>query len=192
MRLEPQQAAPPFSVEAIDGETRTLEQFAGKPLLLMFHRYAACPMCNIRLHDFAKRFPALHQRGLEAIAFFHSPANEIRKHAGRRQYPFALAADPKFRAYRRYGVETSWSRLAMSVARPSVYAELVRALRQGFRGGKPTFRLAQMPADFLIGPDGRIRIAFYARNIADHLPPREIEDAVNEIYATENRRGQRS
>jgi peroxiredoxin len=180
MRLLPQQTAPPFFVESVENGTVTLEQFAGKSLLLMFHRYAGCPMCNIRLHNFAREFPELHARGLEAVAFFHSPAKEIRKHAGGRQYPFIIAADPKFRVYRQYGVETSWQRLLASFVRPSVYAEMFRALRQGYRGGKPPLQLAKMPADFFIRPDGRIHAAYYGRSIGDHMSQRDIERALDE------------
>jgi peroxiredoxin Q/BCP len=178
MHLEPRQAAPPFSVEAVDGRTVTLEQFAGKPLLLMFHRYAGCPMCSIRLHHFAREFPELHARGLEAVAFFHSPAVEIRKHAGGRQYPFIIVADPKFRVYRQYGVQTSWPKLMMSFARPSVYAEMFRAARQGFLGGRMPTQVAKMPADFFIRPDGRIHTAHYGRSIGDHMSPGDVERAL--------------
>ena len=135
MRLEPQQAAPSFSAQTVQGQTVTLEQFAGKTLLLKFHRYAACPMCNLALHDFARRFPEFHERGLEAVAFFHSPAESIRAHAGAKHYPFALAADPKFRVYRRYGVETSWPRLILSAFLPKFYLDWVRAMRHGYWGG---------------------------------------------------------
>jgi len=178
MRVEPLQVAPSFSVDSAQGGTITLGQFAGRPLLLMFHRYAGCPMCNIRLHDFARRFPQWHERGLEAVAFFHSPAAYINQHAGGRQYPFAIAADPKYRVYKKYGVATSWARLALSRARSSVYLDLVRALRHGYRGGTITPRLATMPADFLIGPNGRIRVAYYGRSINDHLSPIDIEGAL--------------
>jgi peroxiredoxin len=178
MRLEAQQAAPSFSAETADGSTVTLEQFAGQPLLLMFHRYAACPMCNLRLHDFARRYPGLHARGLEAVAFLHSPVESIRAHAGKKLYPFALAADPKFRVYRKYGVETSWPRLMLSVLLPSFYVDWARAMRHGYWGGVPPLQIAKMPADFLIGPDGRIRKAHYGRSIGDHMPIDEVEDAL--------------
>jgi peroxiredoxin len=178
MRLEPHQAAPSFSAETVQGNSVTLDQFAGKPLLLKFHRYAACPICNLHLHDFARRFPEFHQRGLEAVAFFHSPVESIREHAGTEQYPFALAADPTFRVYRRYGVETSWPRLALSALRPNFYYDWVRAMRQGYWGGKMPLQIAKMPADFLIGPDGRIAHAHYGRTIGDHLPYHEIEVAL--------------
>jgi peroxiredoxin len=181
MRLEPRQAAPSFSAETVDGTTISLEQFSGKPLLLMFHRYAACPMCNIRLHDFARRFPELHDRGLEAVAFFHSPIEEIRKHAGGKQYPFAIATDPKFRVYRKYGVETSWPRLAMAVVQPSVYRSFFKAMRHGYHGGRMPLQLAKMPADFFVRPDGLIHTAHYGRGIDDHMSHGEIDAAVGEF-----------
>jgi peroxiredoxin len=175
MRLEPEQVAPSFTAETVQGETVSLEQFAGRPLLLMFHRYAGCPMCNIRLHSLAQRFPELHERGLEAVAFFHSPAEEIRKHAGGRQYPFAIVPDPKFSVYRKYGVQTSWPRLAMALVQPSVYATFARAFAQGFRGGRMPRRLAKMPADFFVRPDGRIHTVHYGSRIDDSMSLTEIE-----------------
>jgi thioredoxin-dependent peroxiredoxin len=181
MRLEPDQVAPIFSVESSDGETITLDQFAGRPLLLMFHRYAGCPMCNIRLHQFAQQFPGLHKRGLQAVAFFHSSAEEIRKHAGGRQYPFLLATDPKFRVYRKYGVETSWPQLAMALVQPSVYRDFFKAARRGFLGGKMPRQLAKMPADFFIRPDGTIHTVHYGHGIADHLSMEQIDAALGQV-----------
>jgi peroxiredoxin len=174
MRLQPQQPAPAFTAPTVQGETVTLEQFAGKPLLLKFHRYAACPMCNLKLHEFAHHFPALHERGLEAVAFFHSPLKQIQAHAGKQRYPFALAADPQFKVYRRYGVQTSWPRLGLSMLLPSFYGDCLRAMRHGFWGGMPAWQLAKMPADFLIGPDGRILLAHYGGHIGDHLSIHDI------------------
>src|SRR5436190_19094575 len=153
MRLKPGDKAIPFSVETLAGQTFSLEQFAGKPLLLMFYRYASCPMCNLRLRDFAQHFPRLQARGLEVVAFFHSPARSIRANAGKRHYPFPLVADPDFKVYRSYGVETSWPRFLLSMALPSFYVEWIRSMRYGFWGGVD-WQMGKMPADFLIGPDG--------------------------------------
>ena len=68
MRLKAGDKAIPFSAETIEGKVISLEQFAGKPLLLMFYRYASCPMCNLRIRDFAQHFPARLNRILEALA----------------------------------------------------------------------------------------------------------------------------
>src|SRR5215211_3364195 len=110
MRLKPGDQAVPFSVETLAGKRISLELFAGKPLLLMFYRYASCPMCNLRLHDFAQKYPALHERGLEVVAFFHSPARNIRANAAKQNHRFHLVADPKLKVDSSCGVLTSLMR----------------------------------------------------------------------------------
>ncbi|HVE33622.1 MAG TPA: peroxiredoxin-like family protein [Gemmatimonadaceae bacterium] len=169
MRLQPGQFAVPFTAKAIDGTAISLNQFAGRPLLLMFFRYASCPMCNLHLRDFAKDYAGLRARGLAVVAFFHSPADAIRAHAGGRRYPFPLVSDPDFRVYRLYAVETSWPRLLLSIVKPGFYVSFVRSLIYGFWGGA-AWQMAKMPADFLVGPDGRLVAAHYGRDIGDHLP----------------------
>lgn len=169
MRLEPGDIAVPFTTQAIDGTTVSLNQFAGGPVLLMFFRYASCPMCNLHLRDFAKDYGGLRDRGLAVVAFFHSPPHAIQAHAGRRRYPFLLVSDPDFRVYRKYGVESSWPRLLLSIVNPRFYVSVVRSLLHGFWGGM-AWPMAKMPADFLVGPDDRLVAANYGRDIGDHLP----------------------
>jgi peroxiredoxin len=179
LRLKAGDAAVPFTAQTAAGPRITLEQFAGKPALLMFFRYASCPMCNLRLRDFSQAYPRLHERGLETIAFFHSSVGSIRAHAGRQNYPFVLAADPAFQTYRAWGVETSWPRLFLSTLLPGFYVDWVRSMRYGFWGGV-AMQLAKMPADFLISPDGRIAHAHYGRHIGDHLTVPEIDVFLDE------------
>jgi len=176
VRLEPGQLAVPFAAMTIDGTAVSLDQFAGRPVLLMFFRYASCPMCNLHLRDFAKDYAGLHERGLAVVAFFHSPASAIRAHAGSREYPFPLVADPELRVYRQYGVETSWPRLLLSMLKPGFYASFFRALIHGFWGGF-AWQMAKMPADFLVGPDGRFVAIHYGRDIGDHI-------RIAQLYAT--------
>ena len=180
MRLRPGDEAPPFSAETIEGRPLSLKEFAGKPLLLMFYRYASCPMCNLRIRDFAQHFPRLHKRGLEVVAFFHSPARNIRANAGKHRFPFHLVADPKFSVYQSYGIETSWPRFFLSMLLPSFYVDWIRAMGHGIWGGVD-WQMGKMPADFLIGPDGRIVKVHYGRDIGDHLPVQEVEAALNDL-----------
>jgi peroxiredoxin len=170
----------PFSTVDVDGRPVSLEQFRGRPLLLMFFRYAACPMCNLRLHDFAKAYPRLQATSrLAAVAFFHSSAAAITKNAGRRHYPFPLVPDPGQAIYADFGTQTSWGGLLKSMVLPSFYVDWIRSMRHGFWGGADS-QMAKMPADFLVGADGRILVAHYGHDIGDHLSVVEIESALAE------------
>jgi peroxiredoxin len=183
MRLTSGQQAVAFTATTIDGETISLARFAGKPVLLMFFRYASCPMCNLRLHDLAQRYGDLHEQGLEVLALFHSSSESIRAHAGARRYPFRLIPDPKLEVYRRYGVETSWLRLLLSAARPRFYVDWVRSMWHGFWGGV-AWQMGKMPADFLIAPDGRIAVAHYGADIGDHLPLAKVDAFLRDLTRT--------
>jgi thioredoxin-dependent peroxiredoxin len=180
MRLKPGDKAIPFSVETIAGEPISLALFVGKPLLLMFYRYASCPMCNLRLRDFSQHYPELHERGLEVVAFFHSPARNILRNAGKQHYPFHLVPDPQFKVYRSYGVETSWIRFLLSMLLPSFYVDWIRSMRYGFWGGVD-WQMGKMPADFLIGPDARILKTHYGGDMGDHLDVKEVEAALTTL-----------
>jgi peroxiredoxin len=183
MKLAPGNEVAPFSTVDVDGHPVSLEQFRGRPLLLMFFRYASCPMCNLRLHDFAKEYPRLQARGLSAVAFFHSSAQAIKRNAGRRNYPFPLVPDSDQDIYRAFGVETSWPGFLKSMVLPSFYPDWIRSMRHGFWGGADT-QMAKMPADFLVGPDGRLLLVHYGKDIGDHLSVADIERALAELSAT--------
>ena len=180
MKAAPGSFAMPFSTVDVHGHPVSLENFRGRPVLLMFFRYASCPMCNLRLHDFAKEYPRLHARGLSAVAFFHSSARAIRRNAGRRNHPFPLVPDPDQKIYRAFGVRTSWGGLLKSMALPSFYRDWIRSIRHGFWGGAD-IQMATMPADFLVGPDGRLLLVHYGRDIGDHISLAEIERALAEL-----------
>jgi hypothetical protein len=46
--------------------------------------------------------------------------------------------------------------------------------------------MGKMPADFLIGPDGRILKTHYGREIGDHLAVREVETALRDLDLPRN------
>ena len=58
------------------------------------------------------------------------------------------------------------------------------AFRQGFHPGKGEGAIAQLPAEFLIGPDLTIERVYYGKDIGDHLPLSEIDawlDSTDEV-----------
>jgi peroxiredoxin len=168
MRLREGKAAIPFTAEDVLGHPQSLAHYAGQPVLLQFYRYAGCPMCDLRLHDFAREYPRLAARGINVIAFFHSGGESVRKHLQDRGLPFAVVADPTMAVYRAYGVESSLLRLFLSSALPSFYADWFRAMRHGY-WGSVHWRMTTMPADFLLGPDHVIQRVHYGSDIGDHM-----------------------
>lgn len=158
----------------VRGERVSVPDPAGPLVLLVFLRYASCPMCLLHVRDLKQCYAELRAAGVEVVAVFHSPAHRIRRHTERLQLPFRVIPDPERRLYRLYNVDRSWLRLLSSFLLPSFYLAFLRATLLRFWGGAIDGEAARMPADFLIGPDGQVRVAHYGRSIGDHLPLEEV------------------
>ncbi len=129
---------------------------------LQFRRFAGCPMCNLNIHSFVERNAELVARGIQEVAVFHSSKKEmIKRHA---TAPFAIIADRAKSLYREFGVESS----IMSVIHPQSWAPVIRGM---FRHGVSLPEFGEnplgLPADFLIGKDGKVLALKYGSHAYD-------------------------
>ncbi len=172
MRLSVGQAAPDFEVTDIKtGKPIRLADFRGHKLLLSFHRYAACPFCNLHVHELSKCNDEFEQHGLKVVALFRSSPDRTLEQYGSRDVPFQIAADPKLNAYRAYGIEQSLLGMLISFIHPrGLYATL-----KGFLPGKVDGDVRSLPADFLVTADQTIANAYYSTNITQHLSLNDIK-----------------
>jgi peroxiredoxin Q/BCP len=180
VRLRPGSRAPEFTVVSADGQTHSLAAYRGTPVLLQFYRYAGCPMCDLRLHDFSREYPRLQAKGLQVIAFFHSSPERVQRHLRDRRLTFPVVGDSAQRVYRQYGVETSIARFLLTMLKPSFYWDWLRSMRHGY-WGSADWRMATMPADFLIASDQTILRVHYGRDIGDHMPVALIEQSLEAL-----------
>jgi thioredoxin-dependent peroxiredoxin len=170
------QDAPRWSTQDLTGAPIALEDFAGKPLLLAFHRFAACPLCNLRTDQLIQYYPIWHSKGLEVVTFFQSQPENIQRFVERYRPPFQVVADPDRVIYNQYGIENSTMKAMLAMPK------VIGALRKGYGNDfQQDGDQALIPGDFLINPDLTIHTAHYGRSAADHLSIREI---VNFLDAT--------
>lgn len=172
MKLSPGVQAPAFSLPDLYGKPVSLEAFRGRKVLLSFYRYASCPFCNLRVHQLSQRAPEWQARGLDLVAVFQSPRESILEYAGSEPRPFAILPDPGRGLYRQYGVEGSWGGFLKAGLQ---VGKLAAAMKEGFMPGKMEGDINMVPADFIIDEEGRVRVAYYGRDISDHLPEDVIE-----------------
>lgn len=129
---------------------------------LQFRRFAGCPMCSLHIHSFVQRNDELVALGIQEVAVFHSSRKAMLEHYS--EAPFALIADPVKSLYAAFGVEAS----VLSVLHPRSWLPAVQGvLRYGVslpdRGESPL----GLPADFLIGKDGRVLACKYGSHAYD-------------------------
>ncbi|MCA9645721.1 MAG: AhpC/TSA family protein [Polyangiaceae bacterium] len=171
MKLSPGQDAPLFFASTWDDQPIELKVLRGKPVWLAFFRYAACPLCNLRVHQMIQRFDAYQSRGLQVLAVFQSPAEKMAEYVGKQAPPFPLIADPEEGLYARYGLGNS----LLGFAAPRNLKKAMEAARAGFVPGVPDGTVTRLPADFLIDAGGVIRDVYYAPEIGEHIPFERVE-----------------
>jgi len=168
MRKNTGQTIRDIRLPAIDGTDFQLDHIQGKRFMLSFFRFAACPFCNLRIHELTSHFDAFGEN-FSIVAIFDSSTENLQRHAQRHHAPFPILADEHNTYYREYGIERSLSGTLKGAALniPSV----LRALF--IKGYWPTSfggNVMTMPANFLIDEARVIRVAHYGKDEGDHLP----------------------
>jgi peroxiredoxin len=160
-KLQPDFVLPPQLLKTLSGESLAIPSGGPELIHLQFRRFAGCPICSTHLRGFVKRADDLKVAGIREIVFFHSSADELRKH--QTDLPFAVIPDPTKTHYRAFGVETSlWAAL-----HPSVWVAGLRGVLRGHLGLKMENGPLGLPADFLLSPTGKVLAVKYGTHAYD-------------------------
>jgi thioredoxin-dependent peroxiredoxin len=173
VRIKVGQQAPDFVAQDLSGRPVALADYQGTNLLLSFYRAAACPLCNVRTSLLINRHPMYQRQGVQLLAFFESSPAYAHRYLDRLRAPFPLLIDAAHTIYRLYGLETSWFGAAYArLFRGAAYREAARH-HIGSRFVENLFQMdghfARLPAEFVIGPDLRVRAAYYGRDAGDFM-----------------------
>ena len=97
-------AAPAFALEDQDGETRRLEDFRGKNVVLYFYPRDETPGCTIEANDFAKFNSQFEKANTVVIGISKDPMKSHDKFRAKYELPFALASDAETGIAEAFGV----------------------------------------------------------------------------------------
>ncbi len=144
--------------------------------MLSFFRDAACPFCNFRLYELTHQYKDWEKSGLEIVAIFSSPADEVREFVARHPRPFRMISDPGLSIYNQYGIERSVRALSRALLLKG--PRIVRGIAKGGRP-RPNPHVKIVPADFLLDNHGRIADMWYGSDTADHIPLERVQSFIN-------------
>eukprot|EP00566_Odontella_aurita_P022021 CAMPEP_0113557570 /NCGR_PEP_ID=MMETSP0015_2-20120614/17864_1 /TAXON_ID=2838 /ORGANISM="Odontella" /LENGTH=235 /DNA_ID=CAMNT_0000459009 /DNA_START=84 /DNA_END=791 /DNA_ORIENTATION=- /assembly_acc=CAM_ASM_000160 len=182
--------APNFTTRTVDGKPFSLSDCGGKKVMLCFHRFAACPFCNLAIHQLIGRYKKLAWASrLEVISVFQSPGRNVEKHilgeTSASDYPFTLLSDTEHELYDMYNVQSAsvLGSLCYDIMWATVSRREMRDVREfrkkisdeDYDEMKQEGCTRLLPANFLIDEDGRVVDCFRARNIKDHIPLERVE-----------------
>ena len=171
------QSLPVAEVTSIGGETISFKK-PDQLLHVQFRRFAGCPICDLHLHSFVQRHGELTSHDIKEVVFFHSTKEELQQYES--NLPFAVIADPTKAIYSKVGVEASlWGSLHPLglIQFPYVMYKFLTGLWAGTRSmppSDPTGGRMGMPADFLVGKDGKIVAVKYGQHPSDHWSVDEV------------------
>jgi thioredoxin-dependent peroxiredoxin len=161
-RLKIGDTAPDFVFPAVYGANIELGQFKDQPVLLAFHRYASCPICNLSLKNFERRYAEIRAAGFSYLPVFHSKAEKMKEYYPVAP-PFPLLVDPEMHSYRLFGVENSLLKTFSISSGIDLLKSVVGGSRQSF---SPDNQMSTIPADFFIYK-GKIRQLKYGSSVGD-------------------------
>ena len=170
-KIEKGASAVAFSAKDIQGNLIKLSDYEGQKLYLVFFRKAACPFCNLGLQDLIRSHKEFQEKGIQIVALFASPLDEVLKYAGKQKPPFPIIPDGDYRIYESYGVRSSTAGLFKSMLK---LKKLLRAIKEGLFSMRSTFQTPVLPADFLINEQQQVVKSRYGKTFDDHLSIPEI------------------
>ncbi len=94
MRIAAGQTAPDFTATVHGSKPLlTLSALSGRKVWLAFFRYAGCLLCNLRLHQMIERYRDWSAKGLEIVAVFQAPVEQVAHYVGKQKAPFRVVCD---------------------------------------------------------------------------------------------------
>ncbi len=93
-----------FQLVDADGSVRTLEDFQGKPVVVIFYLGHGCLHCAEQLQKFSPMASKFEEAGLELIAISTDPQETLSRAYDDldEKFPFPLVADPDLEVFKRY------------------------------------------------------------------------------------------
>lgn len=145
---------------------------------LQFRRFAGCPVCDLHLHSFVRRYDELASACIAEVVVFHSNAEDLLSFY--EEFPFKVVADPQKKLYAEFGVASAFRALASPQVWIPIVRGVARSLQRTIAGRAPLPTLMPhggrfgLPADFLIAPSGVVLACKYGSHAYDQWSVDEV------------------
>lgn len=156
MPIPAQTQAPNFSLPDENGNSRTLSEFKGKPVVLYFYPKDDTPGCTTEACNFRDDYGVYQKNGVVILGVSPDDARSHAKFKNKYDLPFTLLADEGHKVCSAYGV---WG--------------LKKLMGREYEGVLRT--------TFVIGPDGKVLKVFEGVKPEGHSA--QVLEAIKEVPA---------
>lgn len=170
--LQPQDAAPDFILPDAQGIPVRLHSLLRKgPVVVAFYRGGWCPYCNLHLRGFQRVLPQLHALGAQILAISPQLPDHSLTTREKNALEFPVLSDVGNKVAHQFGVSFRLSDTLLKL-----YSDFGHPLLDS-NGTDGAFELP-IPATFLIGSNGLIRLAHVDVDYTRRLDPDAIVTAL--------------
>lgn len=164
MTLSSGQTVSPFSFVDQAGKEMKFPGDFGSKVAIFFLRHLGCPLCKEKIAELKLNQPRFAQKGVRLVAVVQSTPKRAQEVHLSQGLPFILAPDREKRLYGLFDVKKGGLK---EFTAPSAAKASLRAMFKGHMHGKFEGDEFQVPASFLLAPDGAVIYAHYGRDISD-------------------------
>jgi peroxiredoxin len=183
-RFQPGDRVAPHALLTASGQFVAVPDIA-RTVHLQFRRFAGCPICNVHLRAFVRRFAEIEAAGIVEVVVFHSTPEEMRRYES--ELPFATIGDPDRKLYREFGVESA----TRALTDPRVYGAILKAVavttmetfarRKLLANANPHGGRFGLPADLLIAASGVVMASKYGEHADDQWSVDELLELARDL-----------
>lgn len=146
------------------------EECGGRPVVLLFHRYYGCSVCNAAMERLAADYDAVTAAGGQVKVVVQSAPEWVREAmGGESRFPFDVVCDPERTLYERFSVFPADTMFDLAGDDLQVLLPMAAGMFFGSGGeAAPHEGLQdQLPAWFAVDGDGVVRRAHYGESVFD-------------------------
>lgn len=149
--LEPGRSAPAFALPDQNGQTVSLSDYRGRPLILYFYPKDSTPGCTRQALAFADAYDRFRAAGIAVVGISRDSVASHRRFAEKNALPFPLLSDPERLAIEAYGVwqeKKSYGKVTMGVVRTTYVIDGNGTIEKAMPKVKPDSNAAELLAYF--------------------------------------------
>lgn len=132
---------------------------------LVFLRYYGCTLCQLDMQEFAAEYDRIAKIGGQLLIVLQSDAEKLEAQITETTFPFRILCDPKGEMYRALSIEPAPSKLKMISLK--AVKKILRSRKKGLQHGAYEGNEQQLPATFILTPDGTVTYAHYGKDVGD-------------------------
>lgn len=152
----------PFAPDAPLSEV--LKRVEGKTALV-FLRYYGCPVCQLDMQELGEEYGKIQKTGGQLLLVLQSDPEKLRAQITRETFPYEIVCDPNMELYKALSIDPAPSMLKMISLK--AVGKILRSRKKGFTHGDYEGNEQQLPAAFVLTPDGTVTYAHYGKDVGD-------------------------